>query len=75
MTNIYDVLSQLHTKATGSVEESVKEELEKEDPPVEEARAILEAEVETEDIVESGDEDTEGDDGEWSSRSCKQNLR
>ena len=64
MTNIYDVLSQLHTKATGSVEESVKEELEKEDPPVEEARAILEAEVETEDIVESGDEDTEGDDGE-----------
>tara|TARA_R100000008_G_C3565143_1_gene158687 strand:- start:627 stop:821 length:195 start_codon:yes stop_codon:yes gene_type:complete len=64
MTNTYDVLSQLHTKATGSVEESVKEELTKEDPPVEEARAILEAEVETEDIVESGDEDTEGDDGE-----------
>ena len=62
MTNIYDVLSQLHTKATGSVEESVKEELAKEDPPVEEARAILEAEME--EIIESGDEDTEGDDGE-----------
>ena len=62
MTNIYDVLSQLHTKSTGSVEESVKEELAKEDPPVEEARAILEAEME--EIIESGDEDTEGDDGE-----------
>ena len=62
MTNIYDVLSQLHTKATGSVEESVKEELAKEDPPIEEARAILEAEME--EIIESGDEDTEGDDGE-----------
>ena len=64
MTNIYGVLSQLHTKATGSVEESVKEELAKEDPPIEEARAILEAEAETEEIIESGDEDTEGDDGE-----------
>ena len=62
MTNIYDVLRQLPTKSTGSVEESVKEELAKEDPPVEEARAILEAEME--EIIESGDEDTEGDDGE-----------
>ena len=48
MTNIYDVLSQLHTKATGSVEESVKEELAKEAPPIAEARAILEAEADTE---------------------------
>ena len=41
-----------------------REELAKEDPPIEEARAILEAEAETEEIIESGDEDTEGDDGE-----------
>lgn len=66
MTNVYDVLSKLQTKSTASVEKAVKEELEKEDPPLEEATAILEAEAETEEETEpeSTDESTQGDDSE-----------
>jgi len=64
MTNVYDVLSKLQTKSTASVEKAVKEELEKEDPPLEEATAILEAETEEETEPESTDESTEGDDSE-----------
>ena len=52
--NVYDVLGKLQIKATASVEKSVAEDLEKEDPPVEEALNILE--------VKTDDEDSEGDD-------------
>lgn len=66
MTNIYDVLAKLHVKATGSVQEEVKKELKKEDPPIEEAKAILEDDVteEAEPEPESDNENTEGDDSE-----------
>jgi|TARA_R100000152_G_C6717381_1_gene143925 hypothetical protein len=63
MTNIYDVLGKLQVKATGSVEKSVKEEIEVEDPPVEEAVAFLE-EATAPQEEEELDESTEGDDGE-----------
>lgn len=46
MTNIYDVLSKMHIKATGNVEKAVKKELDVEDPPKEEAKAILEEAIE-----------------------------
>ena len=52
--NVYDVLGRLHIKATASVEKSVAKDLEKEDPPVEEALNILE--------VKADDENSEGDD-------------
>ena len=45
MTNIYDVLGKLHVKATGSVTQSVEEDLQKEDPPKEEAKAVLKASI------------------------------
>ena len=66
MTNTYDVLGKLHVKATASAEKVVAEDLEKEDPPIEEARAILEENVneEAEPEPESGDESTEGNDQE-----------
>ena len=52
--NVYDVLGKLQIKATASVERSVAQDLEKEDPPVEEALNIL--------GVKTDDEDSEGDD-------------
>jgi hypothetical protein len=66
MTNIYDVLAKLHVKATGSVQGTVKSDLKKKDPPIEEAKAILEEDVteEAEPEPESNDENTEGDDSE-----------
>ena len=45
MTNIYDVLSKVHAKATSSLEKTVAEDLEKEDPPVKEGKAFLEAKI------------------------------
>ena len=57
MTNIYDVLSKMQVKATAAVEKTVEEDLEKEDPPVERAKSILENE-ETTPAPESGDEST-----------------
>ena len=56
MTNIYDVLAKLHVKATGSVQEEVKKELKKEDPPIEEAKAILE-----DDVTEEAEPEPESD--------------
>ena len=47
MTNIYDVLSKIHAKATASLEKTVAEDLEKEDPPVVEGKAFLEAKIPT----------------------------
>ena len=76
MTNIYDVLSQLHVKATGSVEQSVEEDLKKEDPSKEKAKAILGEEMpletktplkgrlKTKSTLESVNENTKGDDEE-----------
>jgi hypothetical protein len=86
MTNIYDVLSQMHVKATGSVEKAVEEELKKEDPSEEEAKAILEQappaiktkikyQVETDATPESGNESTKGNERKRSSRNNKRNLR
>ncbi len=78
MTNIYDVLSQLHTKATAATEEAVAEELKKEDPPAEEAAAILEGAVPLDvkvkyeaNLSEEVDESTKGDDSKRSSRRNK----
>ena len=76
MTNIYDVMSKMHVKATGSVEQSVEEDLKKEDPPKEEAKAILgkkiplemkatfKAKLQSEPTPESVNENTKGDDEE-----------
>ena len=66
MTNIYDVMSQMHVKASTGVEKSVQADLEKEDPPVEQAKAILEEDTteEEETEPESGNESTEGDERE-----------
>ena len=47
MTNIYDVLSKIHAKATASLEKTVAEDLEKEDPSVVEGKAFLEAKIPT----------------------------
>ena len=52
--NVYDVLGKLRVRATATVEQSVAKDLEKKDPPVEEALNLLEA--------ESEDENSEGDD-------------
>ena len=65
MTNYYDVQNRLQIKATATIEKAVKEELETEDPPKEEAKAILEEKL---------NESTKGNDGESSSRSDKQDL-
>tara|TARA_R100000152_G_C6741363_1_gene165136 strand:+ start:491 stop:688 length:198 start_codon:yes stop_codon:yes gene_type:complete len=65
MTNYYDVLNRLQVKATATVEKAVKEELEQEDPPKEEAKAILEEKL---------NESTKGNDRKRSSRSDKQDL-
>lgn len=73
MTNIYDVLSKLRVKATASAEESVKKDLEKEDPPIEEAKSILNRKKPTP-APESGDESTKGNDTRRSSQSNKQDM-
>tara|TARA_Y100001934_G_C12252557_1_gene725854 strand:- start:578 stop:778 length:201 start_codon:yes stop_codon:yes gene_type:complete len=62
--NFYDVLGKLRVKATATVEESVLEDLQKEDPPVEEAMAILEAETEDEDPQGHDRTTSDGDDRE-----------
>jgi len=66
MTNIYDVLSEIQVKATANAKKAVEEDLKKEDPPLEEAKAILEENIneEVEPEPESADESTEGDDEE-----------
>ena len=77
MTNIYDVLSQMQVKSTASVQKTVEEDLEKEDPPAEQAKAILEntSPVETsvkfEQKLKKGNESTKGNDRKRSSRSNK----
>tara|TARA_R110000765_G_scaffold304061_1_gene398055 strand:+ start:1016 stop:1240 length:225 start_codon:yes stop_codon:yes gene_type:complete len=45
VTNIYDVLSKIHVKATASLEKTVAEDLKKEDPPAVEGKAFLEAKI------------------------------
>ena len=80
MTNIYDVLSQMHVKANASAEKAVEEDLEKEDPPVEEAKAILENAIplqtngKFDQKLEKSNESTKGNDTKRSSRRNKQNL-
>ena len=78
MTNIYDVLSQLHTKATAATEEAVAEELQREDPPAEEAAAVLQGGIPLDvkvkyeaNLSEEVDESTQGDDSKRSSRRNK----
>ncbi len=72
MTNSYDVLSKLHAKASAQAEKSVAEDLEKEDPPVKEGKAVLTAKI-SESLKAKAkklvDEDSEGDDRSWGS-SC-----
>jgi len=77
MTNIYDVLSKMQVKATAAVEKAAEEDLEREDPPVEQAKSILEsgeATLNAELTTEKADEITKGDERKRSSRSNKQNL-
>lgn len=67
MTNSYDVLSRLHAVASAKAEKSVAKELEIEDPPVVEGKALLEAKIPTEvkaKFKQSLNEDTKGNDGE-----------
>tara|TARA_R110002020_G_scaffold465162_1_gene686418 strand:+ start:332 stop:532 length:201 start_codon:yes stop_codon:yes gene_type:complete len=64
--NFYDVLGKLRVKATGSVEESVAEDLKKEDPPLEEALGVLEAETQDEDSQRHDGTGSDGDDREGS---------
>ena len=82
MTNIYDVISKMHVKATANVEKTVEEDLEKEDPPEEEARAILEKipittratskiPMTNQETLEGADESTKGNDKKRSSRDNK----
>ena len=80
MTNIYDVLSQMHVKANGSAAKAVEEDLEKEDPPVEEAKAILASAIPLQSNatfdqkLEKSNESTKGNDRKRSSRRNKQDL-
>ena len=65
MTNIYDVLSKVHAKATAGLEKTVAKDLEKEDPPVKEGRAILKAKMShtlKAKMKQVEDEDSEGND-------------
>lgn len=78
MTNIYDVLTQLHTKATAATEEAVAEELKKEDPPAEKASAVLKGGIPLDvkvnykqNLSEEVDESTKGNDSKRSSRRNK----
>lgn len=78
MTNIYDVLAKLRVKSTAGVQATVEEDLKKEDPPEEEAKAVLEgiplkvsAKYKQNLKSEGGDESTEGNDRKRSSRSDK----
>ena len=77
MTNIYDVLSQMHVKASTSAEKVAEEDLEKEDPPAEEAKAVfksaipLETNAKFDQKLEKGNESTKGNDTKRSSRSNK----
>ena len=67
MTNIYDVLSKMQTKATANLEKTVAKDLEKEDPPVVEGKAFLEATIPTTikaKFKQTTNEDTKRDDGE-----------
>ena len=67
MTNIYDVLSKLQSKASASVEKTVAKDLVKEDPPTVEGKAFLEAKIRTKikaKFKQSLNEDTKGNDGE-----------
>ena len=77
MTNIYDVLSKMRVKSTASVEKTVEEDLEKEDPPVEQAKSVLESgetTLKATPAPEKADESTKGNDKKRSSRHNKQNL-
>lgn len=67
MTNIYDVLSKIQSKASASVEKTVAKDLEVEDPPVVEGKALLEAKIPAKvkaNFKQSLNEDTKGNDGE-----------
>ena len=70
MTNIYDVLSKIHVKATASLEKTVAEDLKKEDPPTVEGKAFLEAKIPTTikaKFKQKKNEDTKRNDTERSS--------
>ena len=74
MTNIYDVLSKMQVKATAAVEKTVEEDLDKEDPPVEQAKSILESgetTLKATPAPEKADESTKGNDKKRSSQSNK----
>lgn len=67
MTNIYDVLSKMQTKASRNLEKTVAKDLEVEDPSTVEGKAFLEAKIPTTikaKFKQSVNEDTKRDDRE-----------
>ena len=67
MTNIYDVLSKIQSKASAAVEKTVAKDLEVEDPSTVEGKAFLEAKIPTTikaKFKQSVNEDTKGNDGD-----------
>ena len=70
MTNIYDVISKVQVKAHANLKAEIVDELEVEDPPIEEAAAILKGDVKTKEVNES----SEGDEEERSPEDNQQNL-
>jgi len=72
MTNIYDVLGKMHVKATANLKMEIADDLEKEDPPAEEAKAVLEGDTKI--VSESADESTKGNEKKRSSKDNKQDL-
>ena len=70
MTNIYDVISKVQVKAHANLKAEIVDELEVEDPPIEEAAAILKGDVDTKEVNES----SEGDEEERSPEDNQQNL-
>jgi len=67
VTNIYDVLSKMQTKASKNLEKTVAKDLEVEDPSTVEGKAFLEAKIPTTikaKFKQSVNEDTKRDDGE-----------
>ena len=69
MTNFFDILSRLQIKASATVEKSTDEDLQKPDPPKEEAIAILKA-----DKDETKDESSQGNDRTASDGNDREDL-
>ena len=72
MTNIYDVLGKMHVKASANLKMEIVDDLDKEDPPAKEAKAVLAGAPKI--VLQSVDESTKGNEKKRSSRDNKQDL-